>query len=125
MCRCYRAMRTSTWAPRSVEIGFSDLLPDQDLPTGTPVTFTVAISTEPETLNNAAKRLLGLSQPEVEARAREAILVSMRLLLATKSGGEINQDREGFLALVNEGVGAEVKKIGLELVHANIPWNRL
>ena len=41
-------------------------------------------------------------------------------MIATLSIEEINQDREKFLELINENVGQELNKIGLELINVNI-----
>jgi flotillin len=71
-------------------------------------------------MNNAAERMLGLSEKEIAAQARDIILGQMRLVIATLSIEEINQDREKFLDLVNKNVGTEVSKIGLELINVNI-----
>ncbi len=85
-----------------------------------PSTFTIGISTEPDIMNNAAERLLGLPQQAIAAQARDIILGQMRLVIATLAIEEINQDREKFLDLVNKNVSIEVNKIGLELINVNI-----
>jgi flotillin len=41
-------------------------------------------------------------------------------VIATLSIEEINKDREKFMALINENVGQEINKIGLELINVNI-----
>ena len=71
-------------------------------------------------MNKAAERLLGLNEKAVAAQARDIILGQMRLVIATLSIKEINQDREKFLDLVNKHVSTEVNKIGLELINVNV-----
>jgi flotillin len=71
-------------------------------------------------MNNAAERLLGLSEQAVAAQARDIILGQMRLVIATLSIEEINQDREKFLDLVHKNVSMEINKIGLDLINVNI-----
>jgi flotillin len=44
----------------------------------------------------------------------------MRLVIATLSIEEINQDREKFLDLVNKNVNFELNKVGLEMINVNI-----
>ena len=44
----------------------------------------------------------------------------LRLVIATLSIEEINQDREQFLELVNQNVTLELNKIGLEVINVNI-----
>jgi flotillin len=64
--------------------------------------------------------MLGLDDRMVAAQARDIILGQMRLVIATLSIEEINQDREKFLDLVNKNVSTEINKIGLELINVNI-----
>ena len=42
------------------------------------------------------------------------------MVIATLSIEEINKDREKFMALINENVGQEINKVGLELINVNI-----
>ena len=71
-------------------------------------------------MNNAAERLLGLDEVAIANQARDIILGQMRLVIATLSIEEINQDREKFLDLVNKNVNYELNKIGLEMINVNI-----
>ena len=48
-------------------------------------------------MNNAAERLLGLPQDDVESMAREIIFGQLRLTVASLTIEQINQDRESFL----------------------------
>jgi len=70
--------------------------------------------------NSAAERLLGLGEREIAAQARDIILGQTRLVIATLTIEQINQDRELFLDLVNKNVGFELNKIGLEVINVNI-----
>ena len=63
---------------------------------------------------------MGLNDKEIATQARDIILGQTRLVIATLSIEEINQDREKFLDLVNKNVSTEVNKIGLELINVNI-----
>ena len=85
-----------------------------------PSTFTIGVSTNPAIMNNAAERLLGLKEPDIAAQARDIILGQMRLVIATLSIEEINQDREKFLDLVNKFCAGELLKVGLEVINVNI-----
>jgi flotillin len=106
--------------PMAVEIDLSAALSKKNIRVNVPSTFTIGISTEPDIMNNAAERLLGLNEQEVAAQARDIILGQMRLVIATLSIEEINQDREKFLDLVNKNVSTEINKIGLELINVNV-----
>jgi len=106
--------------PMTIEIDLSAALSKKNIRVNVPSTFTIGISTAPDIMNNAAERLLGLTEQEVAAQARDIITGQMRLVIATLSIEEINQDREKFLDLVNKNVNSEVNKIGLELINVNI-----
>ncbi len=106
--------------PKTIEIELTAALSKKNIRVNVPSTFTIGISTQPDIMNNAAERLLGLSDKEVAHQARDIILGQMRLVIATLSIEEINQDREKFLDLVNKNVSTEVNKIGLELINVNI-----
>ena len=106
--------------PTTIEIELTSALSKKNIRVNVPSTFTIGISTQPDIMNNAAERLLGLSEKEIANQTRDIILGQMRLVIATLSIEEINQDREKFLDLVNKNVGTEVNKIGLELINVNI-----
>jgi flotillin len=106
--------------PMTIEIELTSALSKKNIRVNVPSTFTIGISTEPDIMNNAAERLLGLPDQAIAAQARDIILGQMRLVIATLSIEEINQDRELFLDLVNKNVSIEVNKIGLELINVNI-----
>ena len=98
----------------------SERLSKKNIRVNVPSTFTIGISTNPDIMNNAAERLLGLNEKEIAGQARDIILGQTRLVIATLSIEEINQDREKFLDLVNKNVSTEVNKIWLELINVNI-----
>jgi flotillin len=106
--------------PMTIEIDLAAALSKKNIRVNVPSTFTIGISTAPDIMNNAAERLLGLNETAVAAQARDIILGQMRLVIATLSIEEINQDREKFLDLVNKNVSSEVNKIGLELINVNV-----
>ncbi len=106
--------------PMTIEIELASALSQKNIRVNVPSSFTIGISTSPDIMNNAAERLLGLADVEVTAQARDIILGQMRLVIATLSIEEINQDREKFLDLVNKNVTFELNKIGLEMINVNI-----
>jgi len=106
--------------PMTIDIELTSALSKKNIRVNVPSTFTIGISTQPDIMNNAAERLLGLNDKEIANQARDVILGQMRLVIATLSIEEINQDREKFLDLVNKNVNTEVNKIGLELINVNI-----
>ena len=106
--------------PMTIEIELKSALSKKNIRVNAPSTFTIGISTRPDIMNNAAERLLGLNESAIAAQASDIILGQMRLVIATLSIEEINQDREKFLDLVNKNVNNEVNKIGLELINVNV-----
>ncbi|MCA8958953.1 MAG: flotillin family protein [Planctomycetes bacterium] len=106
--------------PLTIDIDLASALSKKNIRVNVPSTFTIGISTERDIMNNAAERLLGLGEKDIAAQARDIILGQMRLVIATLSIEEINQDREKFLDLVNKNVNFELNKIGLEVINVNI-----
>ena len=106
--------------PLTIEIDLTSALSLKNIRVDVPSTFTIGISTQPDIMNNAAERLLGLRDNEIASQARDIILGQMRLVIATLSIEEINQDREKFLDLCNKNVGFELNKIGLDVINVNI-----
>lgn len=106
--------------PITIDIDLTSALSKKNIRVAVPSTFTIAVSTEHEVMNNAAERLLGLPDQEIARNARDIILGQMRLVIAMLTIEEINQDRERFLDLVNKNVNFELNKIGLEMINVNI-----
>ncbi len=106
--------------PTTIDIELTSALSKKNIRVNVPSTFTIGISTDPDIMNNAAERLLGLDEQGIAMQARDIILGQMRLVIATLSIEEINQDREKFLDLVNQNVNFELNKIGLEMINVNI-----
>lgn len=106
--------------PLAIEIDLTSALSKKNIRVNVPSTFTIGISTNPAIMQNAAQRLLGLGEREIAAQARDIILGQTRLVIATLTIEQINQDRETFLDLVNKNVGFELNKIGLEVINVNI-----
>ncbi|MDH5474596.1 MAG: SPFH domain-containing protein [Cyclobacteriaceae bacterium] len=106
--------------PTSIEVMLSNALSRQNIRVDVPSRFTVGISTEPGIMNNAAERLLGLTQQHIHDLAKDIIFGQLRLVVATMDIEEINSNRDKFLANVASNVEAELKKIGLKLINVNV-----
>ncbi len=106
--------------PLSIEINLTNALSKQNIRVDVPSRFTVGISTEPNIMNNAAERLLGLPQDAISNLAKDIIFGQLRLVVATMEIEEINSNRDLFLAAVSSNVEAELKKIGLKLINVNV-----
>ncbi len=106
--------------PLVIDIPLEGALSLNNIRVNAPATFTVAISTRPDLMNNAAERLPGLTGMNIRELAQDIILGQLRLVIATLTIEEINKDREKFMALINENVAQEINKIGLDLINVNI-----
>jgi len=106
--------------PISIEVNLTNALSRQNIRVDVPSRFTVGISTEEGVMNNAAERLLGLSQQNIHDLAKDIIFGQLRLVVATMDIEEINSNRDKFLANVASNVEAELKKIGLKLINVNV-----
>lgn len=106
--------------PTSIEVDLRGALSKQNIRVDVPSRFTVGISTEPGIMNNAAERLLGLTQDQVHDLAIDIIFGQLRLVVATMDIEEINSNRDKFLANVASNVEAELGKIGLKLINVNV-----
>src|SRR5687767_1626471 len=106
--------------PMTIPIPLQNALSMQNIRINVPSTFTVGISTEPQIMQNAAERLLGLHSTQTEEMAKEIIFGQLRLTVASLTIEQINQDREKFLDAIRRNVEPELNKIGLYLINVNI-----
>lgn len=106
--------------PMTINIPLQNALSLQNIRINVPSTFTVGISTDPGTMQNAAERLLGLQPKQIEEMAKEIIFGQLRLTVASLTIEEINQDRERFLESIRKNVEPELNKIGLNLINVNV-----
>ena len=106
--------------PMSIEANLTNALSRQNIRVDVPCRFTVGISTEPEVMNIAAERLLGLRMEQVQELAKDLLFGQLRLVIATMDIEEINADRDKFLSNVASNVDAEIRKIGLKLINVNV-----
>ena len=106
--------------PVQLEVNLTNALCKQNIRISVPSVFTVGISTDPALMGNAANRLLGLPQDAIADLAKDIILGQLRLVIASMTIEQINADRETFLHNIEENVGEELNKIGLQLLNVNI-----
>ena len=106
--------------PIPIEVGLENALSKQNIRVNVPSRFMVAISTDEGVMQNAAERLLGLSQAEIRHLAADIIFGQLRVVIATMDIEEINADREKFLTNVSASVEHELRKIGLKLINVNV-----
>ena len=106
--------------PISIEANLTNALSRQNIRVDVPCRFTVGISTEGESMNNAAERLLGLTPNDIQELARDILFGQLRLVIASMSIVELNSDRDKFQESIMTNVEIELKKIGLKLINVNV-----
>ncbi|MDR0786854.1 MAG: flotillin family protein [Gemmatimonadota bacterium] len=106
--------------PLTVDVNLTDALSYENIRVRVPSVFTVAIGTSPEIQQNAATRLLGLTQEEIKSQAADIIFGQMRQVIASMRIEEINRDRDAFQAHIQAALEPELRKIGLVLLNVNI-----
>ncbi|VBB43534.1 conserved hypothetical protein [uncultured Paludibacter sp.] len=106
--------------PLSIEANLTNALSRQNIRVDVPSRFTIAISTEPDTMNTAAERLLGLTSEKIQELAQDILFGQLRLVIATMTIEEINSDRDKFLDSISKTVDSELKKVGLRLINVNV-----
>ncbi len=106
--------------PISIEANLTNALSRQNIRVDVPCRFTIAISTEPDSMGNAAERLLGLAQEQIQELSKDILFGQLRLVIATMTIEEINSDRDKFLDNISKNVDTELKKIGLKLINVNV-----
>lgn len=109
-----------TLEPMQIEIPLKDALSVENIRVCVPSVFTVAIGTEPECMQNAAIRLLGLDSAHVKKQAEDMIFGQLRQVIASMGIDDINRDREKFLHNIQSSLEPELRKIGLVLINVNI-----
>ncbi|WP_437185156.1 flotillin family protein [Planctomicrobium sp. SH668] len=107
-------------APIQIEIPLRGALSIENIRVNVPSVFTVAISTEPSVMQQAAIRLLDLSVDQIRKQAEEIIFGILRQVIAGMGIEEINRDRDKFLQQIQIHLESELNKIGLQLINVNI-----
>src|SRR5687768_18398972 len=93
--------------PISIEANLTNALSRQNIRVDVPCRFTIAISTESDSMNNAAERLLGLAPNEIQELSKDILFGQLRLVIATMTIEEINSDRDKFLDNISKNVDSE------------------
>jgi flotillin len=106
--------------PIQIAVPLKDALSIENIRVNVPSVFTVALGTQPEVMQNAAIRLLGLDTPEIKSQAEDIIFGQLRQVVASMSIQDINRDREKFLHNIQSSLEPELQKIGLVLINVNI-----
>jgi flotillin len=106
--------------PIQIEVPLKGALSIENIRVNVPSVFTVAIGTDPETMQNASIRLLGLDTDDIKQQAADIIFGQLRQVIASMRIEDINRDRDKFLENIQKSLEPELKKIGLVLINVNI-----
>lgn len=106
--------------PMQFECNLTKALSAQNIRVDVPTTVTVAIGTEPELMQAAAERLLGLNHASIEDLVKDIVYGQMRTIIADMTIEQLNADRDAFLDRANGSVTTELFKLGLKLINLNI-----
>ncbi len=106
--------------PIQIEVPLKGALSSENIRVNVPSFFTVAIGTDPTTMQNAAIRLLGLKIDEVKGQALDIIFGQLRQVIASMNIEAINRDRDVFLQQIQHSLEPELEKVGLVLINVNI-----
>lgn len=104
----------------SITADLKDGLSKQNIRVSVPSVFTVAISTEPTIMQNAAERLFGSTEDQIKNTALDIIMGQLRQVIAMMDIEQINSDRATFQSNIMTNVETELNKIGLQLLNVNI-----
>lgn len=106
--------------PLQIDCKLTGAISAQNIRVDVPTTITVAISTDPDVMQNAAERMLGLSIEDKQNLITDVVYGQMRLVIADMTIEELNSDRDKFLSKVKDNIDTELRKFGLYLMNINI-----
>jgi flotillin len=99
-----------------IEISVSNAFSKGNIPLNIEAIANVKIASEPETVfNNAVERILGKSEEEIMAMAKDTLMGNLRGVLATLTPEAVNEDRLGFAAALAEDAGEDLAALGFHL----------
>lgn len=106
--------------PMQIDCRLTGALSSQNIRVDVPTTITVAISTNPEIMQNAAERLLEMDTEFTENLITDIVYGQMRLIIAEMTIEKLNSDRDEFLDKARKNIDNELNKLGLYLLNINI-----
>jgi flotillin len=99
-----------------IELSVSNAFSKGNIPLNVEAIANVKIASEPETVfNNAVERLLGKTENEIRALARDTLMGNLRGVLATLTPEEVNEDRLGFAKALADDAGEDLSALGYHL----------
>lgn len=99
-----------------IEISINNAFSKGNIPLNIEAIANVKIASEPETVfNNAVERILGKTEDEIIAMAKDTLMGNLRGVLATMTPEAVNEDRLGFAAALAEDCGEDLASLGFHL----------
>lgn len=99
-----------------IELTVHNAFSKGNIPLNVEAIANVKIASDPEPVfNNAVERLLGKTEMEVQALARDTLMGNLRGVLATLTPEEVNEDRLGFAKALSEDAGEDLAALGFHL----------
>lgn len=106
--------------PFQIVCNLKNVLSNQKIEVDIDSVVTVAVSTKPDIMQNAAVRLLGLTENEKVDQIKDIVYGQLRLIIAEMDIEGLISDRTEFLKKCNDNISEELKKFGLDLININI-----
>ncbi len=99
-----------------IEISVKNAFSKGNIPLNVEAIANVKIASEPQsTFNNAVERLLGKTEVEIQAMAKDTLMGNLRGVLATLTPEAVNEDRLGFAKALAEDAGEDLAALGFHL----------
>lgn len=99
-----------------IEISITNAFSKGNIPLNIEAIANVKIASEPETVfNNAVERILGKTEDEIIAMAKDTLMGNLRGVLATMTPEAVNEDRLGFAVALAEDCGEDLASLGFHL----------
>ena len=99
-----------------IEISVANAFSKGNIPLFIEAIANVKIASEPETVfMNGVERLMGKSEEEIRALAKDTLMGNLRGVLATLTPEEVNEDRLGFARALFDDAGEDLAALGFHL----------
>ena len=106
--------------PITVQCNQDDALSKQNIRVRIPMNVMVAVSKNPEIMQNSAERILGYNSQKITDLVKDIVHGQLRGIIAKMDIEELNSDRDKLKQSIQEEVEPELNKIGLSCININI-----
>ena len=99
-----------------IEISVSNAFSKGNIPLNVEAIANVKIASDPDAVfHNAVERLLGKTEAEITALAKDTLMGNLRGVVATLTPEEVNEDRLGFAKALADEAGEDLARLGFHL----------